>query len=144
MTESQVMKKIGIGLTALLLVAGWESAVSAHHSAVQFDFGKSVPITGVVKRFEAINPHMRLVLVVTDEKGSREIELEGHSTNNMYRAGYRNGMIKYGDTITVFVAPLKDGSEGGYVTAAQTASGARFGPQSRAEQERERQRAEGR
>ena len=53
-------------------------------------------------------------------------------------------MIKVGDKITVFVAPLRDGSEGGYVTAALTASGKRFGPQSRAEQEREREKAEGR
>jgi hypothetical protein len=117
--------------------------VTAHHSAVQFDFTKSVAITGVVKKFEAINPHMRLILEVTDAKGTRPLELEGHSTNNMYRSGYRNGMIKFGDKITVFVAPLKDGSEGGYVTAAITASGTRFGARSRAEQEQERQRAEG-
>ena len=86
----------------------------------------------VVKRFQSINPHMRLVLSVTDAKGTRDIAFEGHSTNNMYRAGYRDGMIKVGDKITVFVAPLRDGSEGGYVTAALTASGKRFGPQSRA------------
>ena len=52
----------------------------------------------------------------------------------MYRAGYRDGMIKVGDKITVYVAPLRDGSDGGYVTAASTADGRRFGPQSRAEQ----------
>jgi hypothetical protein len=80
-----------------------------------------------VKRFEAINPHMRLVLEVSDEKGTRDIALEGHSLNNMYRGGYRNGMIKHGDKITVYVAPLKDGSEGGYVTAVMTADGTRFG-----------------
>ena len=137
------MKHPCIAVTAVALVTLVPTLATAHHSAIQFDFGKSVAITGVVKRFEAINPHMRLVLQVTDEKGSREIQLEGHSTNNMYRAGYRNGMIKYGDTITVFVAPLKGGSEGGYVTAAKTATGARFGALSRAEQERERQRAEG-
>jgi hypothetical protein len=138
------MNKTGIAVIVVALGMWSGPVVTAHHSAVQFDFGQSVSITGVVKKFEAINPHMRLVLQVTDDKGSREIELEGHSTNNMYRAGYRNGMIKYGDTITVFVAPLKDGSEGGYVTAAKTASGTRFGALSRAEQERERQRAEGR
>ena len=64
-------------------------------------------ITGVVIKFDAINPHMRLVLRVTDAKGTREIELEGHSTNNMYRAGYRDKMIQVGDTITVNVAPLQ-------------------------------------
>ena len=38
---------------------------------------------------------MRLVLQVKDAKGDREIEFEGHSTNNMYRAGYRANMIRW-------------------------------------------------
>ena len=131
-------------LAAAAIVRVWSSSVAAHHSAVQFDFTKSVTITGVVKKFQAINPHMRLVLQVKDPKGDREIEFEGHSTNNMYRAGYRANMIKVGDTITVNVAPHRDGSEGGYVTSAVTASGARFGPRSSAELAREKERAEGR
>ena len=131
-------------VSAVALVVALGATASAHHSAVQYDFGKSASITGVVTKFQAINPHMRLWLRVTDEKGTREIEVEGHSTNNMYRAGYRDGMIKVGDKITVYVAPLRDGSDGGYVTAASTADGRRFGPQSRAEQEAEREKAEGR
>ena len=128
-----------LGMLVLAGVAG----VSAHHSAQQFDFGKTASVSGVVKKFQAINPHMRLVLAVTDAKGTREVAFEGHSTNNMYRAGYRDGMIKVGDKITVFIAPLRDGSEGGYVTAANIADGRRFGAQSRAEQEAERAKAEG-
>jgi hypothetical protein len=116
------------------------ATVAAHHSAIQFDFGKSVPIKGVVQKFEAINPHMRLVLRVTDDKGTRDIEFEGHSTNNMYRAGYRDRMIQVGDTVTLYVAPLRDGSDGGYVTAATTAKGTRFGLVSAAQRERERER----
>ena len=131
-------------LTAVALVTLCGATLAAHHSAVQFDFTKSTSITGVVMKFRAINPHMQLILHVKDGKGERDIVFEGHSTNNMYRAGYRDNMIKVGDTITVFVAPLRDGSEGGYVTAAVTASGVRFGAQSRAEQARERERAEGR
>ena len=117
--------------------------LSAHHSAIQFDFANTKTMTGVVMKFRAINPHMQLVLHVKDEKGERDITFEGHSTNNMYRAGYRDNMIKVGDTITVHIAPLRDGSDGGYVTAAVTASGVRFGARSRAEQARERERAEG-
>jgi hypothetical protein len=117
-------------LTRALMVAvvvAWGTSVAAHHSAAQFDFGKPVQVSGVVKKFQAINPHMRLVLEVTDAKGKRDIEFEGHSTNNMYRAGYRNKMISVGDKITVTIAPLRDGSDGGYVTAAETAKGQRFG-----------------
>ena len=97
----------------------------------------------MVVKFIAINPHMQLVLRVTDAKGTRDIEFEGHSTNNMYRAGYRDRMIKVGDTITVYAAPLRSGADGGYVTAATTASGQRFGPRSSAEAAAEREKAEG-
>jgi hypothetical protein len=127
-----------------VIVALCGATGSAHHSAVQFDFTRTESVTGVVKRFRAINPHMQLVLHVKDAKGERDIVFEGHSTNNMYRSGYRDNMIKVGDTITVFIAPLRDGSDGGYVTAAVTASGTRFGARSRAELARERERAEGR
>ena len=112
---------------ALVVGLGAGAAVSAHHSAIQFDFGKNVQVTGVVKKFQAINPHMRLVLTVTDAKGTRDIEFEGHSTNNMYRGCYRDKMINVGDKITVIIAPLKDGSDGGYVTGAVTAKGEKFG-----------------
>ena len=138
------MKTFCIASTAAALVGLWGSAVAAHHSAIQFDFTKTVAVTGVVKKFQAINPHMRLTLQVTDAKGTREIEFEGHSTNNMYRAGYRHNMITFGDSITVYIAPLRDGSEGGYVTAALTSSGIRFGARSSAELAAERQKAEGR
>ena len=130
-----------LAIAAMLGAAG--STLSAHHSAAQFDFSKAVAITGVVVKFIAINPHMQLVLRVTDAKGTRDIEFEGHSTNNMYRAGYRDKMIKAGDRITVYAAPLRSGADGGYVTAATTASGKRFGPRSSAEAAAEREKAEG-
>ena len=137
------MKQLVSLLSALALVVALGSTAAAHHSAVQYDFGKTATITGVVLKFQAINPHMRITLRVTDDKGTREVELEGHSTNNMYRAGYRDGMIKYGDKITVSVAPLRSGAEGGYMIAATMANGTRFGVQSAAERAREREKAEG-
>jgi hypothetical protein len=121
-----VMRQLACVL-ALVVGLGFGAAVSAHHSAIQFDFGKNVQVTGIVKKFQAINPHMRLVLSVTDAKGTRDIEFEGHSTNNMYRGCYRDKMINVGDKITVIIAPLKDGSDGGYVTGAVTAKGEKFG-----------------
>ena len=81
------MKTAILSAAALVLLATAPLA-SAHHSAVQFDFTKQVPITGVVKQFRAINPHMQLTLEVKDAKGVHDVEIEGHSTNNMYRSGY--------------------------------------------------------
>jgi hypothetical protein len=102
----------------------------AHHSAVQYDFTKLVEIKGTVKQFSAVNPHMRMTLEVKDAKGMHEVKLEGHSTNNMYRNGYRKGMVNAGDAITVNVAPLRNGDEGGYVLGATAANGEYFGVRS--------------
>ena len=137
------MKHLWSVLGAAALVLTLSATAGAHHSAVQYNFGKSATITGVVVKFQAINPHMRLTLRVTDDKGTRDVELEGHSTNNMYRAGYRDGLIKVGDKITVNVAPLRNGTEGGYMVAAVTANGTRFGVQIGGRARPRTQKAEG-
>ncbi|MEY4762271.1 MAG: hypothetical protein RLZZ200_2127, partial [Pseudomonadota bacterium] len=116
-------------IAGLLLLALAPPAL-AHHSAVQFDFTKQVSYTGTVKEFKAINPHMALTIEVKDAKGTHDVLFEGHSTNNMYRTGYRKGMVNVGDTVTVNCAPQKDGREGGYVVSVSTANGGFFGMKS--------------
>lgn len=132
----------------ILAIAGALAAplALAHHSAVQFDFTKVVEYKGTVKQFAAVNPHMRMVLEVKDEKGTYELKLEGHSTNNMYRNGYRKGMVNVGDVVTVRVAPLKNGEPGGYVLGATAANGDYFGARSTraVDAEKARQEAESR
>ncbi len=142
------MKQIFRTLTLVAAALAAGTAI-AHHSAVQFDFSRQVSYTGIVKDFAAINPHMRLVVELNDEKGKREVRFEGHSTNNMYRGGYRKGMVKVGEEITVNAAPFRDGTEGGYVVSAETKEGF-FGLRSsrnqdqRAVGEETRRQAEGR
>lgn len=123
------MKHLILTAAAAALL-GTTSLAAAHHSAVQFDFTKQVAYTGRVKEFRAINPHMQLTVEVKDAKGLHDVQFEGHSTNNMYRTGYRKGMVNVGDTITVNCAPQRDGREGGYVVSVVTASGESFGMKS--------------
>ena len=100
----------------------------AHHSAAQFNFQTPVNVTGIVKLAQFSNPHAKIVLSVTDDKhGTRDVEFEGHSRNNMYRQGFRPNMMNVGDTITVRIAPMRDGNDGGYVTALITADGQAIG-----------------
>jgi hypothetical protein len=102
-------------------------AVLAHHSAIRFDLTiRDNMVTGIVKEFAAANPHTKIVLEVTDAKGTRDIEYEGHSRNNYYRAGWREGMVKVGDKITLIAAPTRDGSDGGYALGVIAADGTRF------------------
>lgn len=130
--------KARIVLAALGLLAA--PIALAHHSAVQFDFTSPVEVKGKVKHFVAVNPHMRMTLEVTDAKGTRDIKFEGHSTNNMYRQGYRKGMVNVGDEITVRIAPMKNGEDGGYVLGVSLANGEYFGARSTRAEEAQKAR----
>ena len=120
------MRTAPILLTIVLMISIGMPA-TAHHSAAAQDFSKRVEMQGVVKSWQIMNPHGKLVIQVTDAKGARGIELETHSRNNVYRSGYRDGMIKAGDKIKVYIAPNRDGSDGGYLVAFETADGVKVG-----------------
>ncbi|HVY63854.1 MAG TPA: DUF6152 family protein [Gammaproteobacteria bacterium] len=111
-----------LALAVVLPLAAW-----AHHSAARFDLTiRDHEVTGIVKEWKAANPHTKIVLTITDEKGTRDVEFEGHSLNNYYRGGWREGMVKVGDKITLIAAPTKDGSDGGYALGVIAADGTRF------------------
>lgn len=119
-------KLITAAAAALAFAAA--SPVLGHHSAAEFDFQNTTVVSGKVIDARFANPHMRLILEVTDEeRGTREIEFEGHSRNNMRRQGFLPGMFTVGDTITIQIAPMRDGADGGYVVALRTADGETVG-----------------
>jgi hypothetical protein len=116
-----------IGCCPLLLgVAALSPGALAHHSAAQFDFAQTVRVEGVVKEMRVANPHIALFLEVTDSKGTRVIEFEGHSRNNVYRRGWRPEMVHTGDAIAIDIAPMRTGEDGGYVKTFILGSGTEF------------------
>jgi len=117
--------KNSVRIVALILLS---ASAWAHHSAAQFDFRNTVLVTGKVQEVRFANPHMHLVLEVTDEaRGTRDIEFEGHSRNNMRRQGLLPNMFTVGDTVTIRIAPMRNGEDGGYVTALRTPDGEEIG-----------------
>ena len=114
-------------IVTLALLAALTEVAAAHHSAAQFDLTiRDNEVEGVVKVFEPANPHTRIVLEVTDEKGTRDVEFEGHSRNNYSRSGLRPGMVNVGDRVTLIAAPMRDGSDGGYVLGVRLEDGTQF------------------
>jgi len=111
------MKKFAISAACVPVVLLWAAVAVAHHSAAQFDFSKRVTIEGVVKEFNVENPHTYAVVSVTDEKGTRDVQYEGHSASNFYRAGFTRGSVKAGDKIAILIAPRHDGGDGGFIQA---------------------------
>jgi hypothetical protein len=122
------MKRLMTATATLLLALLPLGQASAHHSAAQFDFANTVVVEGKVKETRFANPHMKLVLEVTDAaRGTRDIEFEGHSRNNMLRQGLKPDMFAVGDTISIRIAPMRNGEDGGYVTAVRTPDGTEIG-----------------
>jgi uncharacterized protein DUF6152 len=99
----------------------------AHHSAAMFDFRNPQKAKGTVKMIEVINPHSHIMMTITDKKGTRDWTFEGHSASNFYRAGFNRGAVKPGDTITITYAPMRDGTDGGYIVAFTTPKGDKVG-----------------
>ena len=62
-----------LGVVFALLVA--PCAALAHHSAIRFDLTiRDNMVSGVVKEFVPANPHTKIVLEITDAKGTRDVE----------------------------------------------------------------------
>ena len=99
----------------------------AHHSAAMFDFRKPVTVRGTVRMIKVVNPHTHMLLTITDAKGTRDWDFEGHSASNFYRAGFTRDAVKTGDKISITYAPMTDGSDGGYIVAFTTAQGTKVG-----------------
>ena len=94
----------GVGLLAIPLLA--------HHSfQAEFDAAKAVTLTGVVTKLEWTNPHAHFYL---DVKGADakviNWNLELASPNVLRRLGWNREIFKVGETVTVFCAQAKDGS----------------------------------
>jgi len=113
---SSIMRKfiVTVSIPALVL---WTMAAMAHHSAAQFDLTRFVTLEGVVKSFVVKNPHTTAVIEITDDKGTRDIEFEGHSASHFYRAGYTRDLVHAGDRIAILISPRKDGKDGGFLQA---------------------------
>lgn len=109
----------GIGVVVCAIPA------AAHHSFAMFDAEKTVTMTGVVKEFEWSNPHSWLRVMVQDQASGKPVEwmLELGSPVQQERVGWTRDSLKPGDTVTVTMHPLKDGSRGGGLLTATLPNG---------------------
>ena len=111
---SAVLVAIGIALAV--------PALLAHHSAAMFDDAKVLELTGVVKEMQWANPHIWIQVIVDDHGTKKEWSLEGGSPNTLSRRGWRSTSFKAGDTVTVRLNPMKDGTAAGLFIGAKFAA----------------------
>ncbi len=99
------------GLLFFLIALG-ASPLAAHHSFnAEYDFTKPVSLTGVVVKWELINPHGWITLDAKDAEGTvTRWMIETGNPNALIRAGWRKDSLKPGDEVIVEGYRSKDGS----------------------------------
>jgi hypothetical protein len=126
--KSNIHRLAGFGLIVLASVAlTFSHLAQAHHSAAPFDFTKTITIEGTVKSFEVMKPHTHALVTLADASGTRDIDFEGHSASNFYRAGYVKGAVQPGEHIQLLIAPRRDGRDGGFIVWFKTQKGLEVG-----------------
>jgi hypothetical protein len=121
------MNRTSLGLVLAGAALGANTA-AAHHSPVMFDQTQPLTMTGTVREFQWTNPHSYVQLVVKNEQGEDvEWNLEMAAPTYLYNLGWRPSTVKAGDTLTVTVAPLRKGGNGGLLLKAATADGKPIG-----------------
>ena len=94
---------VAVALTTLALV----TPSLAHHANSAYDRERTISVTGVVTRWQFINPHAGIFLNVTDEHGNvTEWAGEFQSIQDLYRGyGWNKNTFKPGDKITIYGNP---------------------------------------
>jgi DNA/RNA endonuclease YhcR with UshA esterase domain len=100
------------GLVVLFWIALGAIPLAAHHSFnAEYDFTKPVTLTGVVVKWELINPHGWITLDAKDADGTvTRWMIETGNPNALIRAGWRKDSLKAGDEVIVEGYRSKDGS----------------------------------
>ena len=88
----------------------------AHHSSAMYDQEKTLTLRGVVTQLRWTSPHVNVSVLADPGRGQAGVAwvLEATSPGNLMRAGWTRTSIKVGDRVSVLVAPLRDGTHGGW------------------------------
>jgi hypothetical protein len=99
----------------------------AHHSFAMFDSANQVRLTGIVTQFDWTNPHIYIEFDVTEAGETKHWTIECANISILSRLGWKFNIMKPGDTITVVVAPLRNGQPGALLKQVMLADGSKWG-----------------
>ena len=100
----------------LALIMAAVTGAQAHHSSAMYDQQKTLTLRGGVTHVRWTSPHVNVSVLADPGRGQAAVAwvLEATSPGNLLRAGWTRTSIKIGDRVSVIVAPLRDGTHGGW------------------------------
>src|SRR5438309_148718 len=115
------IRLLGLAILVLMLFA---LPALAHHSFAMFDQSKVVYMTGKVKQFEWVNPHVWLHLTIASPNGSEATwSFEAGSVAQLASLGWKADSFPAGTEVKIGFRPMKDGSRGGQLMNVTLAAG---------------------
>lgn len=120
---------------SVFIALGTGGTAWAHHSfAAEYDMKHPITVHGTVVQVRLENPHSWFVVDVKDAATGKvdRWSFEAGTPSGMIRNGYRQGMIKPGDEVTIKGFQSKDSDVRGMLRELDTADGhvyGLFGPQ---------------
>ena len=123
------MNRLVPGLALLAIMSLPALPLSAHHGVAVYDVSQTVSKSGLVSRFQFINPHVLISITVSDADGKRtEWTGELTSPNRLARTGsadvqWHRNLLKLGDEIILTGNPARNGAPAIRLAAVQRADG---------------------
>jgi hypothetical protein len=118
----RIMTRMAFCLAGIAALAA--APAVAHHSFAMFDQSKVLFLSGTIKQYELINPHVWLHLAVVNDKGETATWVfEGGSATQMIYLGWSKDDIKLGEKAEIGFRPLRDGSRGGQLMSIKYPNG---------------------
>jgi hypothetical protein len=93
----------------VLAVLAVSPLASAHHSLAAFDGQQTVKVTGIVKEFQWLNPHVTVVVEGTAKDAVQKVRwaVEMQAPNAMMEQGWARDTLAIGDRVTIVANPLR-------------------------------------
>ena len=100
---------------SLLLALGalvYSAPSFTHHSFAIYDIDNKISRTGILKKFEFSNPHIKIVLEVTLDDGSKETwVVESMNPRRWDSFDYPRDFVKVGEKVTLLGWPARNGRD---------------------------------
>ena len=109
-------------LATIAIVVAWPAR--AHHSFAMFDSEHQIKISGKITKFDWTNPHIYLFITGNEAgKDAKAWTIEGASPGILNRIGWKFNIVKPGDEVTMVIAPLRSGEQGGLLKLIKLPNG---------------------